>query len=250
MSSYGKYLVAHRGFSHAYPENTLLSVESALALGACFVEVDVHLSADHVPVVIHDAELQRTAGLKANVMDTPFSHLQQFSVHEPGRFASRYLPQRIPALQDVVDLIKRYPGRVLFCEAKRASIARFGIEAFLDAIAPVIATIPGQCVLISFQFDLLSVAKQRGLCPVGWVFDQWDEHSLPRIDRLQPDYVFTDYASVPAQWEVLPQGPWKWAVYAIDEPDAALQWFQKGASMVETNDFGEMIKHPSLNNKC
>jgi glycerophosphoryl diester phosphodiesterase len=250
MNNYGKHLVAHRGFSHAYPENTVLSVESALALGACFVEVDVHLSADLVPVVIHDAELQRTADTQANVMDTLFSHLQQFSVHEPRRFASRYLPQRIPALQDVVDLIKRYPGRMLFCEAKRASIARFGIETYLDAIAPVIATIPGQCVLISFHYDLLTAAKQRELCPVGWVFDQWDEHSLPTIDRLQPNYVFTDYASVPAQWKALPQGPWKWAVYTIDEPDAALHWFQKGVAMVETNDLGAMIKHPSLNITC
>lgn len=250
MNNYRQFLVAHRGFSAIYPENTLLALESALTLGACFIEVDVHLSADHIPIVVHDADLQRTAGQAVNVMEHPLSHLREYSVHEPKRFGNRYLPQRIPTLQAVVELIRRYPKRRLFVEAKRASIKRFGVQAFLDALCPVIEPNPDQCIVISFDAQFLAAAKQRQLCPVGWVFDRWGEGSMKIIGQLQPEYVFTDHAEVPKQYETLPQVSGQWAVYTIDDAELALQWFRKGATLVETNNFGALIKHPDLNIVC
>ncbi len=250
MNNYGQYLVAHRGFSAAYPENTLLALESALTLGTCFIEVDVHLSADNIPIVVHDADLQRTAGQVVNVMEHPLKELQQYSVHEPKRFGNRYIPQRIPTLQAVVELIRCYPKCTLFIEAKRASIKRFGGEAFLDALCPVIETIQEQCILISFDAQFLTAAKQRQLCPVGWVFDHWGEEYLETIGQLQPAYVFTDYDEVPQQYETLPKVTGQWVVYAIDDAELALQWFHKGATLVETNNFGALIKHPALNIVC
>jgi len=250
MDNYGKTLVAHRGFSAVYPENTLLAVQSALSLGACFVEVDVHLSADGVPVVAHDADLSRTAGVALNVMDCPFAHLQQISVHEPQRFANRYLPQRIPSLQAVADAVLAFSGRTLFIEAKRASIKRFGIDAVLDAVAPIMKNLAEHGVLISYDHHILAAAQKRGLGPVGWVFENWDEQPFQILEDLRPEYVFTDYAEVPQQYPILPTGPWRWALYTIDDPNLALQWFQRGADLVETNDFGALIKHPGLNAVC
>ena len=51
---------AHRGFSAAYPENTMLSFQKAREAGCHGIELDVHLSADGVPVVIHDEQVDRT----------------------------------------------------------------------------------------------------------------------------------------------------------------------------------------------
>src|SRR5215467_3741453 len=57
----GKPLViAHRGASALAPENTLAAFRLALLLGAHGVEMDVHLTTDGVPVVIHDARVNRT----------------------------------------------------------------------------------------------------------------------------------------------------------------------------------------------
>lgn len=53
-------IAAHRGGARLWPENSLAAVRGALALGVEEVEVDVHLSADDVPVVLHDATLDRT----------------------------------------------------------------------------------------------------------------------------------------------------------------------------------------------
>jgi len=246
MNNYGQCLVAHRGFSAAYPENTMLALQSALALGACFLEVDVHLSADNIPVVVHDADLRRTAGKDIKVLQHPLSHLQEYSVHEPNRFANRYYPQRIPTLEAVAELVRGYSSSTLFIEAKRASIKHFGVETFLDALSPVIEMIPNQCVLISFDAQFVAAVKQIRICPIGWVFDDWGKESFDIIARLQPEYVFTDYAAVPAQYESLPQGAWQWVLYTIDDAELALHWFQKGATLVETNNFGALIKHPAF----
>ena len=246
-NNFGQFLVAHRGFSSAYPENTLLAVETALAMGACYVEIDVHLTADKVPVVIHDANLQRTAGKEVNVMDHPYLHLQKFSVHEPDRFGDKYLPQRIVRLQEVVDLVQGYPHRTLFIEVKRASITRFGMDVFLEVLVPIVESCNEQCVLISFDNELLFAAKHRQLCPVGWVFESWQKDSFRIMDQLQPEYLFTDYTVVPG---ALIQGSWRWAVYTIDDAELALQWFHKGATLVETNSFGSLIEHPLLNSHC
>lgn len=53
-------VIAHRGASADAPENTMTAFEQAVALGVRALEFDVCLSADQVPVVIHDATLDRT----------------------------------------------------------------------------------------------------------------------------------------------------------------------------------------------
>ncbi len=53
-------IVAHRGFAGRYPENTLAAFRAGGATGAEVVELDYHHSADGVPIVIHDATVERT----------------------------------------------------------------------------------------------------------------------------------------------------------------------------------------------
>ena len=57
-------LIAHRGASGYAPENTLAAFKLALDMGARFLEMDVHLTRDGHPVVIHDQDLKRIAGVK------------------------------------------------------------------------------------------------------------------------------------------------------------------------------------------
>ncbi|MFC4030596.1 glycerophosphodiester phosphodiesterase [Streptomyces polygonati] len=59
--------VAHRGDPYHYRENTLASVRSALVKGADVVEVDVRITRDGVPVLLHDATLERLWGSRARV---------------------------------------------------------------------------------------------------------------------------------------------------------------------------------------
>ena len=52
--------IAHRGFSGKYPENTLIAFKKAIELEADMIELDITLSKDKIPIVIHDDTLERT----------------------------------------------------------------------------------------------------------------------------------------------------------------------------------------------
>ena len=57
LSSRTRLVVAHRGASAREPENTLTAFDSALSAGADAIELDVRLSSDGVPVLMHDADV-------------------------------------------------------------------------------------------------------------------------------------------------------------------------------------------------
>src|SRR5882762_8946101 len=84
------HLVARRGNSLDFPENTLPALRSAIALGARFIEVDVHLSADGVPMVVNDRQLAhvaRSAGMSA-------SQLATVDASQADRFGERFRETR------------------------------------------------------------------------------------------------------------------------------------------------------------
>ena len=60
-------VLAHRGLAIDVPENTLLAFERAVAVGAAYIETDVHASADGVAILAHDPDLMRVAGLGARI---------------------------------------------------------------------------------------------------------------------------------------------------------------------------------------
>ena len=60
-------IYGHRGARGEAPENTLASFDKALQAGVTRVELDLHLSADHQLMVIHDPTLQRTTGIRGKV---------------------------------------------------------------------------------------------------------------------------------------------------------------------------------------
>jgi glycerophosphoryl diester phosphodiesterase len=62
-------IIAHRGFSAIAPENTLAAFELAIARGAHSIEFDIQLSADNVPVIFHDATLDRITGVSGKVRE-------------------------------------------------------------------------------------------------------------------------------------------------------------------------------------
>lgn len=102
-------VIAHRGYSSAAPENTLPSFRLALAAGADLVEFDYHHSRDGVPVVIHDATLDRVTdaaarwgGKNIRVADRSAAELAEL---DAGRWFDGRSGVRLPLLADTLDLI-------------------------------------------------------------------------------------------------------------------------------------------------
>ena len=70
-------LIGHRCARAEVPENTLAGLRRAAALGACWVEVDLRLTADGVPVLLHDATLERTTSGRGPLALTSLAELQR-----------------------------------------------------------------------------------------------------------------------------------------------------------------------------
>jgi glycerophosphoryl diester phosphodiesterase len=92
-------ITAHRGNSVAALENTMAAFTLALDLGVNAIETDIHLTSDGVPMLIHDADLARTAGLDSAVAALTLADLQQVDV---GSWMSdEFRGETVPSLTDL-----------------------------------------------------------------------------------------------------------------------------------------------------
>ncbi len=99
--------IAHRGASAYEPENTLRAFDRAIEMGATMLELDVHLSQDGHPVIIHDADLSRTASGAGRVVDMTLDQIKRFDAGQG---------ERVPTLPEVIELVR---GRAeLYIELK------------------------------------------------------------------------------------------------------------------------------------
>ncbi len=111
-------IIAHRGASARAPENTMAAFELAAAEEANAIELDAQLTADDQLVVFHDVGLSRSTNGEGRVARKSIAELRELEVG--GQFGPEFRGQRIPLLQDVLDLlgrkllinvhIKSYPG--------------------------------------------------------------------------------------------------------------------------------------------
>lgn len=96
-------VVAHRGDSRNFPENTLSSVRGAIALGADVIELDVHRSADDVAFIIHDRDLARTTGQSGRVDSLMATEIDQL---DAGSWCGRrHAGAKVPRIADVAAAI-------------------------------------------------------------------------------------------------------------------------------------------------
>jgi len=141
-------LAAHRGGSLLWPENSLLAFRNALALGADFIEFDVHLSRDGEVVVIHDATLDRTTTGFGPVRDRTLAELKALRLKDR---AGAVTQEPVPTLDEVTAVAAQAKRRMLLEIKVDPAKARYpGIEekvmAILDRHGMVAST-----VVMSFE---------------------------------------------------------------------------------------------------
>ena len=149
-------IIAHRGFSAIAPENTLAAFEVAIARGASSIEFDIQLSADSIPVIFHDATLDRITGVSGKVRDKNLSELQTL---DAGKwFGDEFSGQKIPTLEEALNILKNVDKFLYFdvkphCEWSDSAVADF-VKTLQDA------GIPEKCVITSFNDGFLEQVRQ------------------------------------------------------------------------------------------
>jgi glycerophosphoryl diester phosphodiesterase len=96
-------LIGHRGAARHAPENTLGSIRAAAEQGARWVEFDVKLSADRVPLLMHDDTVDRTTNGRGAVAAMSFAALR--ALDAGSWFDPKFRGERIPSLAEALDLI-------------------------------------------------------------------------------------------------------------------------------------------------
>lgn len=96
-------IIAHRGFSAQYPENTLSAIRAAVDAGADMVEIDVQLTKDNAIVVMHDKSVYRTTNGSGLVKDLT---LEQIRALDAGsKFDPKFAGERVPTLEEAIDAV-------------------------------------------------------------------------------------------------------------------------------------------------
>jgi glycerophosphoryl diester phosphodiesterase len=100
------WIIAHRGASGHAPENTMAAFERAVALGAPFIETDLHLTRDARFVAIHDKTLERTTNGKGAVRDFTLAELREL---DAGMWFDRqFMGERIPTLEEILEFARQH----------------------------------------------------------------------------------------------------------------------------------------------
>lgn len=160
---------AHRGARARAPENTLAAFEAAVRLGADVIELDVRLSADGVPVVIHDDTVDRTTDGEGRVGRLTVRDLKRLDAG--GWFAPDFRGERIPTLEETLGWARGRCG--LNLELKEATAhggakdagSPAGAAAIAAAVAQAIRRTRARDLLIISSFSRTALAAARAAMP-------------------------------------------------------------------------------------
>jgi glycerophosphoryl diester phosphodiesterase len=227
-------IIAHRGNAAEFPENTLPALQSAVELGLRHLEFDVQLTADKVPVVFHDATLERVADRPGNLHEMSWAELAETPVGEIKRFGRRFAFTFPPSLAQTVEALATWEGVTAFVEVKRASLRHFGREAVLTRIAEVLQPAIDRCVLISFDLPSIKILRIMTGARIGWVLSEYSDAALAEATALAPDFLICDVERVPEGAERLWPGKWQWAMYEVRDLKTVQRCQALGAGFVET----------------
>jgi glycerophosphoryl diester phosphodiesterase len=229
------FLYAHRGASAEAPENTLAAFRRALEAGADGIELDVHLSADGVPVVIHDDTLERTTDGRGPVARSSLAVLRELDAG--SWFAPDFSGEPLPTLEETLHLLA---GRLrLNIEVKEA---RAGM-----AVVELLRQFPQADVVIS-SFDHGLLARLRRIdpdLPLAVLLDRGDWHrALARAEALHA-CAFHPYVALVGRPLLAACRHLQLPVYAwtVDAPGRARTLMRAGVAGLFTNDPAGLRQH-------
>ncbi len=149
---------AHRGASGHAPENTLPAFELAYTMGADGIELDVQMTKEGIPVVIHDERIDRVSDGNGYVQDFTLEELKTFNVNKNFSAFGR---TTVPTLAEVYDLVKKM-DLTINVELKNSEIFYDGMER-----------------------KVLQLAEEKGLAD-RIIYSSFNHYSMRKIQQLLP----------------------------------------------------------------
>lgn len=228
------HLVARGGDAAGYPENTLPAFQSALDLGVRFVEVDVQLASNGVPMAVRGEDVM-VDGVLLSISSLSAAEVAMVDASESHRFGQQFSGTCIPRLVDVLSLITKRPETTIFVNLCRGSIARFGQDQVVAQVAQTVKPFRSRCIIVSHDLPAVLRARRATGLPIGWEIGSYDDHTRLKYEALQPEYLFCDLSLLPPRGSLW-RGPWRWAIRAAATLNDAMDLAERGADFISTRD--------------
>jgi glycerophosphoryl diester phosphodiesterase len=234
-------IIAHRGNSSEFPENTLPAFESGVELGSDLVELDYHHTADGVPIVLHDEILSRTTdaddlfSIKEPLVGK-YKHDELCRLDAGAWFDLKFAGTRLPTLEESLDAIQR--GSVTLVERKAGDAATcvtlLQKKKVLD-----------QVVVQSFDWEYVSQCRKLApnlvLAALG--SKPLNESRLETAAKTGAQIIAWNHKEITRrEIEAIHAKGLKAWVYTVDEPARARQLIAAGIDGIITNVPEQMLK--------
>lgn len=179
--------LAHRGFSSKYPENTMKAFIKAVEEGHCHgIELDIQLSKDNIPVIIHDETLDRTTDGIGFVKDFNFSNLRKLNAGDG---------EKIPSLEEFLEFSKA-SGLYINLELKNSIINYNNLE---EIVLKNIDKFSLKENTIISSFNHLSMIKIKEIdssIKTGLLYDCWLHNPVDYCLSCNADALHPHYSSI------------------------------------------------------
>ena len=160
-------VLGHRGASAYAPENTLAAFNLAFEQGADGIELDVTLTKDRVPVVIHDNQVDRTTDGHGDIRQMTFAEVQQL---DAGCKFDQYRGERIPTLAQVLDTLGTRGKIVLEIKRWANEFANDGRERIIANVIRQAKTADNLIVSSFHPFSMYWIAQELPQVPRAFIY--------------------------------------------------------------------------------
>lgn len=231
-------IIAHRGASARYPENTFSAFEAALALGADMIELDVMLSSDGVPVVFHDARLDTHTNGRGRLDRLTLSELK--ALDAGSWFSPEFADQTIPTLEEVLDFARDRIALNIEIKTEAVSSQRSGgVE---ERCLQLVEQYGMQQHVLFSSFDYRAVSHLKALdasTPVALLYDRaqsGDKRPSEVVRAYHADAFNCSYRQFSKSWSAdLRQHDIPHFIYTVDHPRKMRKLLKAGVSGIFTN---------------
>ena len=235
-------VIAHRGARNDAPENTMAAFRLAREQGAAWVEADIKLTHDGIPIVMHDDELDRTTDHEGLVADVSWADMQK--VDAGSWFDAKFKNERVPRLAELLQFVIANDMRVNL-ELKPCP-GRTQATSMVTLIEAVKIWPNNRSPPLISSFDTEALVIAAGLHPEwprGLLLEKWQEDWADLVHKTKASTIHVDIDILTRERvQDFMDAHLPVLAYTVNDPVKAKELFGWGVRAVFSDNPGEIIK--------
>lgn len=225
-------VIAHRGASYYAPENTMSAFRLAHEMKADMIELDVQLSKDGIPVIFHDAKLNRHSNGKGLVSSFLFDELRQL---DAGKwFSIEYQGEKIPSLKEVLEWAS---GKIMVnIEIKKEAVSDSPEGGVEEKVVQLVRQMEMEEHVIISSFDYRAITRIKKIAPqilTGLLYNKknsGNRRPLQLMQEYEADFFHCSKSEMnkKRRSELESEGK-RFLIYTVNRKSEMKKWIKKGA---------------------